>query len=85
MKEIAARDARNRFGQLLDAARSAPVRVTRKGRADAVMMSMRYYERLRNAAWEHLGTTMDVLGAQATDNGLTLAALDALLADEDED
>lgn len=48
-------------------------------------MSMRYYERLLNAAWERLGTTMDVLGAQATDNGLTPAALDALLADGDED
>ena len=33
MKEIAARDAKNRFGYLLDAAQSAPVRVTKKGRA----------------------------------------------------
>ena len=83
MREIAARDARNRFSQLLDAAQSAPVRVTRKRRAVAVMMSMRrHYERLRNAAWEHLGATMDVLGTQATDNSLTHAALDALLADE---
>ena len=31
---------------------------------------------------ERLGATMDALGAQATDNGLTDAALDALLADE---
>lgn len=82
MREIAARDARNRFGQLLDAAQSAPVRVTRKGRAVAVMMSMQHYARLRNAAWEHLGATMDALGTRATDNGLTHAALDALLSDE---
>ena len=82
MREIAARDARNRFGQLLDAAQSAPVRVTMKGRAVAVMMSTRHYERLRNATWEHVGATMNVLGTQATDNGLTHAALDALLADE---
>ena len=33
MKEVAAREAKNRFGHLLDAAQSAPVRVTKKGRA----------------------------------------------------
>lgn len=35
VREIAAREARNRFGHLLDAVQSAPVRVTRKGRAVA--------------------------------------------------
>jgi prevent-host-death family protein len=82
MKEIAARDAKNRFGQLLDSVQSAPVRVTKKGRAVGVMMSMQQYERLRGIAWERLSATMDALGAQAIDNGLTDAALDALLADE---
>ncbi len=82
MREIAARDAKNRFGQLLDSAQSAPVRVTKKGRAVGVMMSMQQYERLRGAAWERLCATMDTMGAQATDSGLTDAALDALLADE---
>jgi prevent-host-death family protein len=82
MREIAARDAKNRFGQLLEAAQSAPVRVTKKGRAVGVMMSMQQYERLRGAAWERLSATMDALGAQAANNGLTDAALDVLLADE---
>ena len=82
MREIAARDAKNRFGQLLDSAQSASVRVTKKGRAVGVMMSMQQYERLRGAAWERLCATMDTMGAQATDSGLTDAALDALLADE---
>jgi len=50
MREIAARDAKNRFGQLLDAAQSAPVRVTKKGRAVSVMMSVQHYERLRGVA-----------------------------------
>ena len=31
MREIAAREAKNQFGQLLDAAQRAPVRVTKKG------------------------------------------------------
>ena len=81
VREIAAREARNRFGHLIDAVQSAPVRVTRKGRAVAVMVSMQHYEHLRGAAWQQLGATMDLLGVQATDNGLTHADLDALLAD----
>ena len=82
MKEIAARDAKNRFGRLLDAVQSAPVRVTKKGRAVGVMMSMQQYERLRGAAWERLTVTMDALGKKASANGLTDAGLEALLADE---
>jgi prevent-host-death family protein len=82
MREIAARDAKNRFGQLLESAQSAPVRVTKRSRAVGVIMSIQQYERLRGAAWERLGATMDVLGAQATANGLTDTELAALLADE---
>ncbi len=82
MKEIAARDAKNRFGYLLDAVQSTPVRVTKKGRAVGVMMSVQHYERLRGAAWERLTMTMDALGEEASAKGLTEAKLKALLADE---
>ncbi len=82
MKQIAARDARNRFGRLLDAAQHSPVRVTKKGRAVGVMMSMEQYDRLRGAAWERVATTMDAMSDEASANGLTEAGLDALLADE---
>lgn len=82
MKEIAATDAKNRFGLLLDAAQSAPVRVTRKGRAVGVMMSMQHYERLRGVAWERLTATMDALGEQSSAHGLTDSGLETLLADE---
>ena len=82
MKEIAAREARNRFGHLLDAAQSAPVRVTRKGRAVGVMMSVQQYERLRGIAWQRLTATMDALGEEASANGLTETGLETLLADE---
>ncbi len=81
MKEIAAREAKNRFGHLLDAAQNAPVRVTRKGRAVGVMMSVQQYERLRGAAWERLTATTDALGGEASANGLTEPGLEALLAD----
>lgn len=45
------------------------------------MMSMQHYEHLRSAAWQQLGATMDLLGAKATNNGLTHAALEAFPAD----
>ena len=82
MKEIAAREAKNRFGQLLDAAQTLPVRVTKKGRPVGVVMSMQQYERLRGAAWARLTETMDRLGTEAVSRGLTEAELDALLSDD---
>ena len=83
MREITAREARNRFGHLLDTAQSTPIRVTRKGRPVGVVMSMQQYERLRGAAWARVTETMDSLGAEATASGLTDAGLDALLTDDD--
>ena len=83
MREITARDAKNRFGHLLDTAQSAPVRVTKKGRPVGVMMSVQQYERLRGAAWARVTETMDRLVAEAAASGLTDARLDALLSDDD--
>ena len=82
MKEIAARDAKNHFGQLLDSAQRAPVRVTKNGRPVGIMMSVEQYDRLRGAAWQRLAETMDRLGTTAEGAGLTEDKLDALLADE---
>ena len=82
MREVSASEARKRFGHLLDAAQWAPVRVTKKGRAVGVMMSVQQYERRRGAAWERLTATMDGLSEEASAKGLTEARLDDLLADE---
>lgn len=81
MKEIAAKDARSRFGRLLDSVQSAPVRVTRRGKAVGVIVSLRQYEQLRGTAWKRLAATMDSLGEEASRNGLTDTKLKALLAD----
>ncbi len=82
MKTITAREAKNRFGQLLDAAQRTPVSVTKNGRAVTVMLSTELYDRLRGSAWERLATTMDAMAEEASASGLTDAKLDALLADE---
>lgn len=79
MQKVSAREARSRFGQLLDAAQGRPVCVTRRGRAVAVMMSMEQYQRLQGDAWARLTETMDRLGAEAVGRGLTEAGLEALL------
>ena len=82
MNDLTAREAKNRFGQLLDAAQRAPVRITRNGRAVTVMLSTQLYDQLRGSAWERLTATMDAMGEEASARGLTDAKLEALLADE---
>ncbi|MEN8719094.1 MAG: type II toxin-antitoxin system Phd/YefM family antitoxin [Oceanococcaceae bacterium] len=83
MKIIAAREAKNQFGQFLDAAQRAPVRVTKKGRSVAVMMSEEQFQRLRGAAWSRLQATVDQLRADAAAAGLTEAELATLLTNDD--
>lgn len=82
MREMAAREAKNQFGRLLDAAQSGPVQVTKNGRPIGVMMSIEQYKRLRGAAWDALTETMDRLSAEASARGLTDGKLKELLADE---
>ena len=54
MKTYTAKDAKNRFGQLIDDVRSGPVWITRNGREVAVMISARDAERL-----DHLGQRLE--------------------------
>jgi prevent-host-death family protein len=82
MKEISAREAKNQFGHFLDWAQREPVRVTKRGRPAAVMMSEEQYQRLRGAAWEQLGATIDAMRAEAEEKGLTESILAELLDDE---
>ena len=46
MKEAAATDVKNKFGQMLEAVMSEPIAIKKKGRPVAVMMSIAEYERL---------------------------------------
>jgi prevent-host-death family protein len=82
MRTISSLDAKNRFGQLLDAAQRAPVTVTKKGRRAAVVMSIEDYARMRGSAWQRLFETMAAARKQAAERGLTDRLLEDLLADE---
>ncbi|NEP20667.1 type II toxin-antitoxin system prevent-host-death family antitoxin [Moorena sp. SIO3I6] len=45
MKNLGASEAKNRFGELLDLARREPVKITKKGRNVAVVISIEEFER----------------------------------------
>ncbi len=70
---VSARDAKNRFGELLDAARSAPVRISKNGREVAVMLSLEQYDRFEAAEdslWEaraHAAHKEGYLGAKESE------------------
>lgn len=82
MKTLTALEAKNRFGQLLDAAQRQPVVVTKKGRRSVVVMSIEDYERRRHRAWKNLLHVMDDTGRYAASQGLTEGKLAELLANE---
>ena len=50
MQHISARDAKNRFGRLIDDARAAPVAVEKHGRPVVVVLAIEEYERLIETA-----------------------------------
>ena len=82
MRMISSLDAKNRFGQLLEAAQRAPVTVTKKGRPAAVILSVEDYQRMRGTGWRRLLDTMAAARTEAVERGLTDERLDELLADE---
>jgi prevent-host-death family protein len=47
MTSVSATAAKNRFGQVLEAALTGPVTITKTGRKVAVLLSWREYERLQ--------------------------------------
>ncbi|MBL8577960.1 MAG: type II toxin-antitoxin system Phd/YefM family antitoxin [Mesorhizobium sp.] len=63
MKTIAATDARNRFGRLIDMAQSEPVRVQRRGRDVAVVLSSEEFRRLSEAASGRISPAVERLHA----------------------
>jgi len=46
MRRISAREAKNRFGELIDTARAEPVAIEKHGRPVAVILSIEAYDHL---------------------------------------
>jgi prevent-host-death family protein len=82
MKTMSALNAKNHFGQLIDAAQRQPVTVTKQGRPSVVVMSVQDYQRRKQRAWRNLIKVMDATGNHAAGQGLTPEKLEQLLADE---
>ena len=55
MKSIPAKEAKNRFGALLDAAQREPVMIRKNGRDVAVLMSIQDYRRFEELEEERWG------------------------------
>jgi antitoxin Phd len=62
-------DAKNRFSEVVEAARRAPQMVTKHGKPAVVMVDVAEYERLRRLQRAQAPSFADVLLAMPQDNG----------------
>lgn len=79
MKTVAATEAKNRLGAILDAAQREPIVIRRQDRDIAVVLSMTDYERLRSANVTAFVEVRNQVAAEAREAGLTAERLEALL------
>ena len=83
MKIVAATEAKNRLGAILDAAQREPIVIRRQDRDIAVVLSMADYDRLRSA---NIGAFLDLrneIAAEARRAALADERLQELLTDDD--
>ena len=59
MKNFSAKDAKNHFGQMMDAARLEPVVIEKHGRPMVVVCSVEEFERLSQALTSRAGADED--------------------------
>lgn len=83
MKTVAATEAKNRFGAVLDDAQREPIVIRRQDRDIAVVLSMADYERLRSGNIQAFLDLRNQVAAEAGARGLTDQRLNELLADDD--
>ena len=82
MQSYTANEAKTHFGEFVDRAQKGPVRVTRRDRVVAVMVSAEDYEAMRAFYANRLQHTLVQTADHAAAQGLTPAILAELLADE---
>jgi prevent-host-death family protein len=83
MKAIAATEAKNRLGAVLDEAQREPILIRRQDRDIAVVLSIADYERLRGGNIQTFLELRRQVAAQAAANGLTAGSLTRLLTADD--
>jgi prevent-host-death family protein len=83
MKTVAATEAKNRLGAILDAAQREPIVIRRQDRDIAVVLSMADYDRLRSANVRAFLDLRNEVAAEAAKAGLTDERLAGLLNDDD--
>jgi prevent-host-death family protein len=84
MKRVAATDAKNRLGAVLDDAQREPIVIRRQDRDIAVVLSMADYERLRTGNIQAFLEIRKQVAAEAAAKGLTEKRLSKLLTDDGE-
>ena len=82
MKSVTALEAKNRFGEVLEAAQRQPVSITRNGRPSVVVISAESYARRQHMARERLRQAMQRAGGHAVAQGMNAEVVEQLLADE---
>lgn len=83
MKKVAATEAKNRLGAILDDAQREPVIIQRQSRDVAVILSMAEFDRIRARNVVAFLEASKAVAAEAKAKGLTAKKLATLLADED--
>src|SRR5262249_16490363 len=82
MKTVAATEAKNRLGAILDEAQREPIVIRRQDRDIAVVLSMADYERLRAGNIQAFLDLRKEIAAEAAAKGLTEKRLGQLLKDD---
>ena len=80
MKTVAATEAKNRFGAIIDDAQREPIVIRRQDRDVAVVLSMADYERLRSGNARAFLELRNAVAAEAAGAGLTEDVLGDLLS-----
>ncbi|HEX5421881.1 MAG TPA: type II toxin-antitoxin system Phd/YefM family antitoxin [Gammaproteobacteria bacterium] len=83
MKSVAATEAKNRLGAILDEAQHEPIVIRRQDRDIAVVISMADYERLRSGNVRAFLELRNEIADEAAAAGLTEGKLADLLSDDE--
>jgi len=78
MKAIAAKEAKNNFGELMDNAQREPITIERHGRPVAVIMSSKEYDQIK---LERLRAKLAIGKAQADRGEFVNQSLEEILAE----